>query len=215
MSDRLSGTSVSSSIQDTYGIKVPEDTSQESLKVLNNSLKKLPTKLVRDCGIGAMSFKDLGPSMEYYPNHGVWYFNGELVLNIRIIKDPKLEKDKKGKSLNKFDLIFYHELGHGLDDFKGPDGKCLSDKPEWLDLSGWRDSPTKGHKQFIIRCQGRPDLVDNWYYAPWAEFPRYYGKRNPWDDWADAFSFYVGGLKDRLCKSKLEYFDNLLQEYYE
>jgi hypothetical protein len=56
-------------------------------------------------------------------------------------------------------------------------------------------------------------MVGEWYYDPKAGFTRFYAKRNPWDDWADSFSFYVGGLK-KLPDNKTEYFDKLLKKYY-
>lgn len=200
-------------ILNTYGIEVSGPDISIGIEELHRSLNKLPPQLVKDCGIKSLAFQDMGPSMEYYPNHGR-YCDSTLVLNTFILRDPKVEKDGKGNCLNKFDLILYHELGHGLDEMMGPGQKCLSDLPDWLELSKWSDRPVKGHRQICIRCKNKPDLIDEWYYSPEAEFPRYYGKRNPWDDWADAFSFYVGGLKGRLCRLKREYFDNILGKYY-
>lgn len=195
-----------------YGLLVGDNASPDQVSAVRQSLNELPHKLAVDCGIHSLDFEDMGPSMDFYPNHGK-YIGGTLVLNKRIIDDPKTEKDNEGNELSKFDLILYHEMGHGFDEAKAKrDMLCI--EPEWLELSGWSKEPKDGLNQMIIRQPGKPTLKDPWFYDPKAGFPRYYGKRNPWDDWADAFSFYVGGLKSRLPKNKRAYFDKLLGSYY-
>lgn len=195
-----------------YGMFVGENASPDQVSAIRESLGRLPTKLAVDCGIHSMDFANLGPSMEYYPNHGR-YQGGTLVLNENILNDSKVEKDSEGNEINKLDLIFYHELGHGFDEAKAK-GEMLCIEPKWLSLSGWSEEPKKGLKRMVIKCPGKPTLRDDWYYDPKAGFPRYYGKRNPWDDWADCFAFYVGNVKGRLPDNKRAYFDDLLGDYY-
>lgn len=202
----------SSELMQKYGMLTGENADPSQISALRESLGRLPTKLAVDCGIHSMDFADLGPSMEYYPNHGR-YQGGTLILNKNILTDSKVEKDQDGNKINKFDLIFYHELGHGFDESKAR-GDMLCIEPNWLSLSGWSQEPKKGLKRMVLKCPGKPTLRDDWYYDPRAGFPRYYGKRNPWDDWADCFAFYVGGVKGRLPENKRIYFDGLLGEYY-
>jgi hypothetical protein len=197
-----------------YGINLPQGTNDEYVEVLLDSLKRLPTILIKDCGIVTLGFEDQGPSKEYYPNHGK-YVNNTLFINQQIIEDPLLIVDPdSGASFNKFDQTLYHELGHGWDEFQSDDNVILSLKPEWMELSGWSEAPIPGHKRVIIQDKDSPKLVGEYYYSPEAEFTRFYAKRNPWDDWADSFSYYVANLKSFLPKNKIAYFDNMLGKYY-
>jgi len=197
-----------------FGLKVPADTDPECLEALMDSLRKLPPALVKECGLKSMRFKDMGPSKKYYPNHGV-YSNGTLILNSRILDDPLLVYDSEsGSAVNKFDQTFYHELGHGWDEVHGKDGKELSRKTEWTSLSGWSEEPKKGLKRLVIHEKGAPEMKGEWWFDPDSGFTRFYAKRNPWDDWADSFSYYVAGMKSFLPKNKIEYFDKRIGKHF-
>jgi len=201
-------------IASQYGISVPSDADPSCLQALFDGLKRLSPDLVKGCGIQSMGFDDMGPSMKYYPNHGV-YNNGTLVLNSRILDDKDtfdLDPDS-GSSLNKFEQTFFHELGHGWDEKNGCDGVELSLMPEWLNLSGWSKEPKPGLKKLVIEEKGAPRLEGEWWYKPDSGFTRFYAKRNPLDDWADSFSYYVGGLKSFLPDTKRRYFDEKLSRY--
>lgn len=200
------------SLMQKYGVLVGESATPDQISAVRESLSSIPHKLALDCGIHSLDFDDLGPSMRYYPNHGK-YSGGTLILNSRILDDPKVESDDLGNSINKFNLILYHELGHGFDE-KNAKGEMLCLEPNWLNLSGWSEKPNRNLRRMIIRQRGKPELADLWFYDPMSGFPRYYGKRNPWDDWADCFAFYVGGVKGRLPDNKLKYFDSILGGYY-
>lgn len=213
MIERSERDDVRMKLRDEYGIDVGSVSDPECLEYLDKSLRRLPPALVRDCGIHTLEFKDMGPSKEYYPNHGI-YCNGTLTLNSRIIDDPVVIKDPKtGEGLNRFDQTFYHELGHGWDEAKG-EGSDLSLEEDWMSLSGWSKYPKAGLKRIRIKEKGTPELVGEYYYSPDAKFTRFYARRNPWDDWADTFSYYVAGLKDLLPEEKIRYFDKKLKVYY-
>lgn len=201
-------------IESMYGIVLAPDTDAGIVHTLGNSLSRLDPVLVRDCGIRSMAFNDMGPSMKYYPNHGV-YSNGTLTLNSRILDDKDtLEFDpNSGELLNKFDQTLFHELGHGWDEKHGENGMELSLAPDWLGLSGWSKEPMEGLKKLVIEEKGAPRLEGEWWYSPDAGFTRFYAKRNPLDDWADSFSYYVGGLKSFLPEEKVNYFDDKLLKY--
>ena len=215
--DMLLSSEVSSivdGLKDTYGIGISPDTDPENLQVLWDSIQRIPPALVRDCGIRSLAFKDMGPSRRFYPNHGV-YSNGTLTLNERILDDPTLEFDpESGNMLNKFDQTFFHELGHGWDEVHGHDHRELSETPEWKDLSGWCKEPHDGLKKLVIDEKGAPMVDSEWWYKPDAGFTRFYAKRNPGDDWADSFSYYVGGLKYFLPRQKVKYFDDRIGKYF-
>ena len=197
-----------------YNTEVVKGTNPEYVKKLYEALQKLPEQLVKDCKITSMGFEDLGPSKEFYPNHGK-YSKGVLTLNERIMDDPKMEEAPDGKRMSKFFQTYYHELFHGLDEKRKSEDSWLSLKDDWLSLSGWSEEPKPGLKRLVIREKGAPELKGEWYYSPSAKFARFYAKRSPWDDFADHGSYWVGGLKSMVPKEKREYFDKLLKEYYE
>jgi hypothetical protein len=201
-------------LKDVYDLEIDADSDEECVKTLLGSLKRLPSDLVRDCGIKTLGFEDMGPSKEYYPNHGK-YIDNTLILNTQLLEDPTLIVDPDSNyTVNKLDQTLYHELGHGWDDVKGTKGQELSLKKEWMDLSGWSQDPVPGHKRVVISEPGTPVLKGEYYYSPDAEFTRFYAKRNPWDDWADSFSYYVAGLKSFLPDEKIGYFDKYLGKYF-
>ena len=206
-----------SALRDIYGIQLVENTDPEYLGILLNSIKRLPTRLVSDCLISRLGFEDMGESKEYYPNHGKYIDGGTLILNDRLLDDSSIDICEKGNKLNKFDQTLYHELGHGWDAEQGKSRgleKDLSLTNEWLDLSGWSPTPIPGHMRMTIREKGMPELKDDWYYSPEAGFTRFYAKRNPWDDWADSFAYYVSDLKSFLPENKIQYFDKELSKYF-
>lgn len=208
---KLEVASLCGKIKKEFDIQVPEDTPIEYLSNLYNDLSKIPEKLIKDCKIHTLKFEDLGPSKEYYPNHGVYTSDGTLILNHRMFEDTEQFNDNSGSLMSRFTHTLYHELGHGLDMIKG---KEMSLNPDWLGLSGWSENPVPGLKRIVIREKGCPEVKGEWFYNPNADFSRFYGKRNPWDDYADTFSFYVGGLKGIIPESKIKYFDELLDKYY-
>jgi len=174
-----------------------------------DALDRMPAQLVLDSGIKNLGFEDLGESKEFYPNHG-YYVNNLLVLNSQLPEDPYTYKDHSGAEMNKFDQTLFHELGHGWDDVMG----LLSEQKEWLDLSGWSEEWKPGLKRVIITEEGQPEVRGEWCYNPDAGFTRFYAKRNPWDDFADSFAYYVADMKSFLPGNKIEYFDKYLGKYY-
>ena len=198
------------------GIEVPDETDSKKLEDLQKALTDIPKRLIVDCGINSLDFEDLGPSAQYYPNHGR-YKDNTLVLNSNIFNDPPVGQDEEGSDISHLKFVLVHEMGHGYDEIFGKkdNGVDLSLRPNWLRLSGWSEKPDKGLKRLIIKEPGHPVVKGEWYYSPSANFCRFYGKRNPYDDWADTFSFYIIGMKRYIPEEKLKYFDDLLSRYYE
>jgi hypothetical protein len=191
-----------------YGINILPGSSPELVSRVYQSLKGIPPQVVKDCGIETLGFQDMGPSKEYYPNHGL-YVDNKLILNSQHVDDPTVYVDAStGKRLQAFDHILYHELGHGWDMVRGE----LSLGKEWLDLSGWVEEPVSGKVRIIINDKEVSEpLIGEWYYEPGSQFVRYYARRNPWDDFADTFSFFIAGLKGFVPGTKAEYFQKRMQ----
>lgn len=83
-----------------------------------------------------------------------------------------------------------------------------------MELSGWSKEPVPGLQRLSIKEPGTPEVIGEMYFDPGAGFTRFYAKRNPWDDFADSFAFYVAGMKSKVPGNKKEYFDKLLKQYY-
>jgi len=178
-----------------------------------NILQSVPADLIKDCGIRNLLFRtDLGPSKPYYPNHG--YFVGDKVaLNADIFRHPDLPDDfidHRGYFLTRPQQTLLHELGHGYDEYHS----TLSLQDKWTRLSGWNENFKPGLKRLIINDERAPKVVGEWFYDPSSEFTRFYAKRNPWDDFADSFAFFIGNLKEKVPEQKRGYFNEILKNYY-
>ena len=175
--------------------------------------KPIPPELVKACGVKTLNLRDdMGPNKPYYPNHG-YFINQEVTLNSDIFHHPDKPDDFvdfRGYFLTRPQQTIIHELGHGFD-FHHSD---LSTQPAWLKLSGWSQQPGPGLERLHIKDKGVPEILGEWYFDSKSEFTRFYAQRNPWDDWADSFSFYVAGLRNKVPSKKAGYFSNLLRAYY-
>lgn len=182
------------------------------IRQIYQALSMMPAQLVRDCGVKNVYIDyRMGPSLSRYPNHG-YYINQSVTLNSNIFEDPDQPTDfvdSKGYFVSRAVQTIWHEFFHSYDAYNGD----LSLKPEWLKLSGWSKDSKPGLKRLIINEPGMPPVIGEWFYLPSAGFPRFYGKRNPEDDFADFAAFYIAGLHNNLPENKLRYFNHLLSKY--
>lgn len=178
-----------------------------------NILSVMPVDLVKDCGVNTLYFDShMGPNMPYYPNHG-YYINNTVTLNVNIFYHPDVSDDffdYRGYFISRPAQTLIHEFAHSFDEFH----HNMSLQLEWLKLSGWSEQPKPGLKRLIINTPGMAPVIGEWYFNPAAGFTRFYAKRNPYDDWADSFSFYVARMKSKLPDNKVAYFDKMLKKYY-
>jgi hypothetical protein len=186
------------------------------LRETYNILKPVSPELVKACDISGLIFRDdMGPNLPLYPGHG-YYREGvkSITLNVDIFKHPDQPDDFfdcREYFLTRASQTLYHEMGHALDSAFGKP----SLQPAWMKLSGWSEKPMPGLKRLHIKDEGAPEVIGEMYYDPKiAEFTRFYGKRNAYDDFADCFSFWVAGLKNKVPENKAEYFAKLLKRYY-
>lgn len=192
-----------------YGVDaspVPND-AVLNLNEMQACLDKMGKELIDKCGLKVVNFEDMGESREFYPNHG-YYRDGDssVTVNSRLISDDYMYRSN-GTVMTKFAQTLWHELGHMLDYRLG----LVSMEAEWLSLSGWTQSPVKGSgwQNIEIAEPGTESVRDDWWFDPNAGFTRFYAKRNPWDDFADSFAYYVGGLHEFLPKNKIKYLDEV------
>ena len=200
-------------IQTRYGITVSGCDDGTVIRQIYFILNPVPTQLIKDCGITKIVLRDLGPNLPHYPNHG-WFVGDEITLNIDIFLHPDEPDDfvdHRGFFLTRAQQTLLHELGHALDKRLGD----LSLQDPWMRLSGWSKEYRPGLKKLIIRDPGAPEVIGEYFYDPSiARFTRFYGARNPYDDLADCFAFFVGGLKNKVPPTKRDYFKALLKKYY-
>ena len=207
-------------LKERFGLNILPDSRVISPHILYRqiwfALSSIPAALIKDCQVTKVLLKsDMGPNKPYYPNHG--YYDPtckEIGLNINCFTEPDHPKDfvdQNGYEIGRGAQTLTHEFGHALDHCRGD----LSLEHSWLILSGWSENSRPGLKKLIIDEPNVPKIVGEWFYHPKAEFTRFYGKRNPYDDFADCFSFYVLGMKNKIPKNKRTYFNKLLAFYYQ
>lgn len=207
-----------SKLKDKYGLDViigPKVYDAHCiLRQICNIFEPVPSSLIKDCKIKILRLRnDMGPNKPFFPNHGYYDTQDEIALNADIFYHPDLPDDffdHRGYFMTRPQQTLLHELGHAYDWANGN----LSYKSDWTKLSGWSPEAQKGLKRLIINDTRAPKIVGEWFYDPKAEFTRFYAKRNPWDDWADCFSFYTANMKNKVPSKKAGYFTNLLGQYY-
>jgi hypothetical protein len=131
---------------------------------------------------------------------------GILKLNPRVFIVEDYDDGKK--TMSKLSFIVLHEIGHVLDKkFK------YSSKKDWLNLSGWVEDPIvkKGKINLIIPKESG-EVRSQWYHDKNAKFVRWYSEFGPAEDLTDSFSFYVGGLLNRIPKEKKDYIGKIYSE---
>ena len=184
------------------------------LRQICNIFEPVPPSLIKKCGIKKLLLRnDMGPNKPYYPNHGYYDTNETVALNADIFYHPDLPDDffdHRGYFMTRPQQTLLHEFGHGYDWANGN----LSYKDNWTKLSGWSPEYKKGLKRLIINDKRAPKVTGEWFYDPGSGFTRFYAKRNPWDDWADCFSFYTANMKSKVPENKTAYFNDLLEQYY-
>jgi hypothetical protein len=187
------------------------------LRETYNILRLIPPALIKDCGVTALIFKYLGENKPLYPNHGFFRESDKTVtLNSDMFIHPDQPEDffdGHRYFITRSAETLYHEFGHGFDACHGE----LSLQPAWMKLSGWSKEPGPGLERLHIKDREAPEVIGEYYYDSKYKangFTRFYAMRNPWDDMADSFSFFISGMKDRVPDSKRVYLDKLLKKYY-
>ena len=205
-------------LKDEYGltVKLGQEILEASniLRQIYLILSTVPKDLVKDCGIKTLILRYLGENKEKFPNHGYYQASDQsITINSDIFVHPDQPDDffdYKGYFIDRPTQTLLHEMGHAFEAVHG----YLSLKPAWMSLSGWSKTYKPGLKRLLIKEPGTPDVLGEMFFDPTSLFTRFYGKRNPEDDFADCFSMFVGGLEDKVPPLKRKYFDTLLKKYY-
>lgn len=139
-----------------------------------------------------------GTSKKNYPNHGRYYEDSKrIVLNPHIFGEDTDYETDSGEKIEKVMHTLVHEIAHSIDDKHG-----LSNKKEWRALSGWRyigdREPNEGEDRMLLKEGDVVTLKGKWAHKKDAAFPRWYGGRNPKEDFCEAFAFAFLGAHKRF-----------------
>jgi hypothetical protein len=197
-----------------YGTQL-ETVSFEESKVIYSAFELIPIKILKDL-VSILQFDpSLGKSKEFFPNHGRWEDNFKTMVLNRNVIDLEPEESKH---------LIIHEIGHAIDNKLGN----ISKTEEWLNISGWTDNPSgitmiqksdknyldhKNFKRLRIKENGLLS-VSSWWYDENAGFVRWYAERNPEEDFAESFAYYILEKMDRFkdCKEKSKFIKNILEK---
>jgi hypothetical protein len=109
-----------------------------------------------------------------------------------------------------FEVTMVHEVGHSVWEML-----TQEQKQQWRDISGWRrigNTVPTGMVRYIEKRPGWPiGKAEPWAHKPGVGFTRHYGERNPGEDFADCFSFYLMGKPHQMAPEKREFMNGLIQ----
>jgi hypothetical protein len=138
----------------------------------------------------------------YLPDeHKILFNPGNLVLRQRFGKGelPILHAD----------LTLVHEVGHSL--YKA---LTAEEKWSWLTISGWLVGTKKGQAPaYVEKRPGWEHSISKWTHKVGAKFSRYYGEKNPDEDFSDCFAFYLMNKAHEIGDKKKEFFDAYIQAH--
>lgn len=106
------------------------------------------------------------------------------------------------------ELTVVHEVGHSLYNAFTP-----AKQKEWEDLSGW----IKGWKEgqlppYEEKRPGWEPQKSEWTHKPGIRFTRHYAERNPGEDFADCFGFFILNKGFQMAATKRKFLERLIQD---
>jgi hypothetical protein len=111
--------------------------------------------------------------------------------------------------LNHTDLCLVHEVGHSL-----YNSLTSSEKTIWLGISGWTKNKVEGQAPaYVERRPGWEPKTSEWTHKFGVKFSRYYGEKNPDEDFADCFAFFLMNKAYRIGRTKRLFFEKFVNDH--
>lgn len=106
------------------------------------------------------------------------------------------------------EMTAIHEVGHSIYE------SLPSEKQkEWQDCSGWINGYKQGNVPPYTEVRpGWPPGTSTWTHKPGVKFTRHYGEKNPNEDFADCFSFFLLGKGFQMEPSKRTFLENFMKD---
>ena len=106
------------------------------------------------------------------------------------------------------ELTVVHEVGHSIYDTFSPESKQA-----WEAISGWMKGWKPGQlPAYVEQRPGWGHEVSKWTHKPGILFTRHYGERNPGEDFADCFGFFLLGKGHQMAPAKRKFLEQLIQD---
>lgn len=109
--------------------------------------------------------------------------------------------------LHHIEMTMVHEFGHALFDSLEPERK-----QDWYDLSGWVKGRAEDNVEpYEEKRPGWPKLTSEWTHRKGVKFTRHYAEKNPNEQFADCFAFYLLGKPHQMAPVHRLFMSKLIQ----
>lgn len=185
------------------GVYITGFTSPEE-EAVRATLSRIPPELIKLSGV---SFVESAPELNakhgrFVPDDSKVLFNpGNLVLRTKF---------GGGELAIRHEILtLVHEFGHALY------GKLTSeDQKKWLATVGWMEGTKDGQAPpYIETRKGWEPYRSEWTHKAGERFPRYYAEKNPNENFADSFAFFILNKAYKLSNTQRKFFEDYIQEH--
>lgn len=170
----------------------------DQVKELTGYIKNIPSKFMEP--VTKVVAKNLGAIHgRYEPSNTSIEFNPKNFNN-------KMKFGNKTK-VNMDQHVFTHEVGHGV--YRN----VLNDEQrnKWSAISGWIKGTGENQAQpYEEKRPGWPKKTSKWTHNKDAKFTRLYSEKNPNEDFADHFAYYVCGNEDQIPEEKRNFLKDIV-----
>lgn len=184
-----------------YGVKIIGFTPREE-EIIRATVSRVPPELLRPAVDQIIS--DRGMS----PKHGRF---DPQTKTVRINPETFQLRQRFGAGqgwVQHIEMTMVHEFGHALFGTL-----TQQQKQEWYDLSGWvKGTRSENAAPYVEKRSGWPEYKSEWTHKKGIRFTRKYAEKNPNEQFADCFAFYLLGKPHQMAPIQRLYLSKLIQE---